>query len=313
MSDGKWLHGLRQDMPVVAAARHVLLARLAPVRDRLPQAVFHADEDPEHVHQLRVSTRRAGAALRIFAACLPAKVYDKVRKKLRAVRRAAGAARDWDVFLDFLAQRQLKAPSVQQPGLDLLLGVAQGARLAAQQVLVQATQHPPLDVDALLQTALAALKMPMDNSATYSLRDMAVPLLTEQLCLLDQAAKGDLHNYEHLHQVRIRGKRLRYAMEVFAGCFGISFQEKYYPAVEEMQEILGQANDSHVAEQRLAAIRSRIKLTQPSTWGRYQPGIDALLRYHRRALPQKRKLFLTWWRDWQQSGAEEAFASLLKS
>ncbi len=71
MADGKWLLGLRDDMPVVAAVRHVLMARLSPVREHLTSAVFQADEDPEHVHQLRVATRRAGAALRIFYA-LPA-------------------------------------------------------------------------------------------------------------------------------------------------------------------------------------------------------------------------------------------------
>src|SRR2546429_488680 len=99
VSEGKWLRGLRPETPVVAAARHVLLARLTEVRDHLPQAVSHADEDVEHVHKLRVSTRRAGAALRIFAGCLPGKIYKKVRKKLRKVRHAAAAARDWDVFL----------------------------------------------------------------------------------------------------------------------------------------------------------------------------------------------------------------------
>jgi CHAD domain-containing protein len=52
------------------------------------------------------------------------------------------------------------------------------------------------------------------------------------------------------HRVRILGKRLRYAMEIFADCFPPEFNEQYYPTVEEMQEILGRANDSHVACER---------------------------------------------------------------
>ena len=49
-------------------------------------------------HQLRVATRRAGAALEIFRDCLPEKDYQTARKQLRRLRRAAGAARDWDVL-----------------------------------------------------------------------------------------------------------------------------------------------------------------------------------------------------------------------
>src|SRR4051812_19790464 len=99
MADGKWISDLRCDTPLTDAARRVLTVRLEVVRDHLPLAAPHADEDVEHVHQPRVGPRRAGAALDIFKDCLPDKVYKSTRKRLRRVRRAAGAARDWDVFL----------------------------------------------------------------------------------------------------------------------------------------------------------------------------------------------------------------------
>src|SRR5438552_2313389 len=102
MADEKWIAGLRGDMPGSEAARRTLTLRLGAVRDRLPAAVFHADEDVEHVHQLRVSTRRAAAALRLFADCLPERMHKKTRKSLKALRRSAGEARDWDVFLEML-------------------------------------------------------------------------------------------------------------------------------------------------------------------------------------------------------------------
>ena len=37
---------------------------------------------------------------------------------------------------------------------------------------------------------------------------------------------------DELHQLRITGKRLRYAVEVFAGCYGPPLRETLYPAVE---------------------------------------------------------------------------------
>ena len=111
MADGKWINDLEAGTPLPEAARLVLEVRLRVVADHLPRAMHEADRDPEHVHQLRVATRRADAALRIFRPCLPRKVYKEARRRLRTIRRAAGAARDWDVFLASLAQGRKAEPA----------------------------------------------------------------------------------------------------------------------------------------------------------------------------------------------------------
>src|SRR5919204_6722773 len=99
MADGKWIPDLTAATPLADAARRVLIVRLEAVRDYLARALSDSDKDPEYVHQLRVATRRARAALDIFAPCLPAKTYKTAKKHLKGIRRAAGEARDWDVFL----------------------------------------------------------------------------------------------------------------------------------------------------------------------------------------------------------------------
>ena len=52
-----------------------------------------------------------------------------------------------------------------------------------------------------------------------------------------------------LHIFRIRGKDLRYAMEVLAGAFADEFKTQLYPAVESMQERLGEVNDLVTAQE----------------------------------------------------------------
>src|SRR2546429_359792 len=102
MANGKWIKGLKAQTPLAEAARRVLEVRLGVVRTRLLLAVREPDKDPEHVHQLRVGTRRAGAAVEIFEPCLRGKCYRRARKALKKLRRAAAAARDCDVFHDML-------------------------------------------------------------------------------------------------------------------------------------------------------------------------------------------------------------------
>jgi CHAD domain-containing protein len=299
MSDGKWVRGLTPEMPSVEAARLVLAARLRVVIEYLPKAVGQPNKDPEFVHQLRVGTRRADAALRIFRSCLPGRVYRAARRRLRAIRRAAGAARDWDVFLLALEERAAEAKAKELPGLDCLMGLALGQRREAQQALEALESAESLA--EFVEEVLDELRPPEDEELAL-LGDLAGPILQGRLVRLDQAASGDLDDYEQLHQVRITGKRLRYAMEVLADCFAPPLRETLYPMVEEMQETLGRANDSHVAAVRLAALRDQIK-SRPAIRSRIKPGVEALLRSHQRRLAQERKRFLKWWPAWVEAAA----------
>src|SRR5436190_20655542 len=122
MIDGKWIAGLSPEMPVAEAAQVVLSARFEVVRHFLPLAVEKPHDDPEYVHQLRVGTRRAGAALRVFADCLPRKALRAVKRHLRTIRRAAGDARDWDVFLLSLPDERPLSGIGGKPALDFLAG-----------------------------------------------------------------------------------------------------------------------------------------------------------------------------------------------
>ncbi len=310
MADGKWMNGLTADTPLMEAARRVLSVRLQVVGEALPKAVQEADGDPELVHQLRVATRRADAALRIFGPCLRRKVCKSARRRLRRVRKAAGEARDWDVFLIALAERRATQPEKEQAGLNFLFGYAYGQRTAAQAELEAAGTEEHADYDAFLADTAAAVEPPADLPADAVLLHLARPLLLGLERELEWTATGNLEDYAHLHQVRIAGKRLRYAMEVFADCFSLSFREALYPRVEEMQEILGRANDSHVAEGRLAELKRRLRRGWAAEWKPLQPGVESLLRFHQRRLPQERKRFLQWWEAWRKTGQPELVALL---
>jgi CHAD domain-containing protein len=308
MAEGKWISDLRPELPLAEAARRVLAARLQVVEEYLPRAAREADDDCEYVHQLRVGTRRADAALRIFARCLPRKTQRKARRRLKKLRRAAGAARDWDVFVADLLERQENAGVEQRGGIAFLLGYALGQRNAAHDELEAVYRRQGPDFASFVVRTLDAIRTPDEP---VPLIDLARPMLFERVQELEQAALADMSDYAQLHQVRIAGKHLRYAMELFADCFDAAFRETLYPRVEQLQEILGRANDSHVAAERLTALRQRLQRLCPSAWPSLRPGFEQLLRSHQRRLPQQRRRFLQWWSQWHPSGGEEVMNALL--
>ena len=308
MNDGKWIRDLKPDMPLTEAARHVLATRLGALAEQMPLAKQGAERAAEHVHQLRVAARRSDAALRIFRDCLSRKVYRAARQRLRTIRRAAGAARDCDVFLMGLQERMTQVGPDELAGLDFLVGYSLGQRHTAQQALDGMEEGERMPFEMFVTDLLAQIALPAREDRR-GLAERARTLVPALLHRLEQAAAEDLGDYDRLHQVRIAGKRLRYAMEVVVNCFAEAFREEIYPQVEEMQEVLGQANDSHVASQRLWRLREELR-NFPETFGRAAPGIGSLLRFHQERLAQQRRRFLAWWERWRARAVAEALPGL---
>jgi CHAD domain-containing protein len=309
-ASGKWIAGMEAGTPADRAARHVLAVRLDVVREHLPAVLEEIQADTEDVHQLRVATRRADAALRIFRDYLPAKVFKRARHRLRRLRRAAGAARDWDVFAAETVARCRKQPASHHPGLDFLHGYAAGRRSAAQEQLTAAGMEELDGIEAFIGDVLSAVH-PAADDPDRTLLQLACPLLRALLHEFERTAAGNLKDYVQLHQVRIAGKRLRYAMEVFAGAFPALFVERLYPVVEDIQDILGRANDSHVAAGHLETVQRQLEAMHADRWPRLRTGIEAFLKYHRRRLPQERRRFVAAWKGWQSPDLRAVWALLL--
>lgn len=91
-SDSKWMAGISADQSVCEVAGRVLDARLKAVCQSLPLAAEKSDEDVEHVHQLRISVRRAVEAVRVFSGLMDEAEVTALRDRLRRTRLAADEA-----------------------------------------------------------------------------------------------------------------------------------------------------------------------------------------------------------------------------
>ncbi len=110
--------------------------------------------------------------------------------------------------------------------------------------------------------------------------------------LVDQffaAAAADLSQPDALHGMRICGKRVRYAMEIFVGAFGPELRQEIYPIVAEIQDKLGKIND-HVTAARLY-----------NDWLDRAEDADVaevlrpLIEAEHQAIDEGRHDFLAWW------------------
>jgi CHAD domain-containing protein len=74
----------------------------------------------EHVHDMRVATRRLRAALEVFEECFPGKRHRKALKKVKALADALGERRDADVEIEFLEGLVSEVATVDREELEAL-------------------------------------------------------------------------------------------------------------------------------------------------------------------------------------------------
>jgi CHAD domain-containing protein len=298
MAGGKWIERLTPEMGVAEAATIVLAARFEVVRHYLPLAVDKPYDDPEYVHQLRVGTRRAAAALRAFDDCLPRKHWRSTRRALRAIRRATSEARDWDVFLLSLKASPALRSASSRPARDFLAGYALGERSVAQDRLAgAATKWGPAFLEE--SVALPALShAPRGDQPSGNLGELAATRLGVLLGHFTEAAAANPTDPGGLHQLRILGKRLRYSLEIFAACFPPVFRDSVYPMVEGLQEHLGGIRDAANAMERLTSLRDHARKSLPREWPRLNRGFEALLKSLCAKRAAARRAFQKWRREW---------------
>lgn len=243
----KWIEIHSPDESAARVAARTLDGRLRLVAHYLPLAAAAADDDDEHVHQTRVATRRAITTLSIFEHLLPRKEVKWFRKQLKRARKAANDARDYDVLAERLSRR------LQEHGddeaCDKLIVWIHDHRREAQKPIRDIASHFDKKRYKRREKRLVKnlLKEDDKRKPAGTFGELARERMRTRVDEFFAYEPQQLRDLEKLHQFRVVGKHLRYAMEVFAGAFRRCFREELYPQVEALQEQLGKVNDHAVA------------------------------------------------------------------
>jgi len=282
----KWIRNVKPNNTVRQAAVRSLKARLKAVQHFLPLAANKAEEDVEYVHSLRVFTRRAGAAMRMFEKFSPAKRAAWISEQLKRIRNAAGNARDCDVLL----QRYANDPHISPA--SPLLQILREQRCDAQREILSVFEESKADdlLDRRIDAFLRRVKRREGKSSgSKRFGGWAKKKLRRVVKNFFAVVPADPHDLQALHQFRIAGKKLRYDMELLAGAFPARFRKQLYRQLAELQEKLGRINDHVVAQCRL---RDWIEASQTGDENQH---LQILVQQETAALETALADFLVWW------------------
>ncbi len=209
-------------------------------------------DDPRHLHDMRVASRRLRAAISLFREALPAPVQT-LREELRWIAQALGEVRDLDV------QRAQFDEWAGQDQRLVAAGFAADEIDSARKRMTAALDSPRL---RRLKRAFGAMLRkgpPARNAAARAPIVVSAPdLVSGRRRKVKKAAMriSPQSPPQQYHELRILCKRMRYALEFTADVYGAPARD-LAGRVAELQELLGRHQDAYVAIARIERVIAR--------------------------------------------------------
>ena len=318
MAKGKRISGLDCSAPADKIVRLVLRTQLKAMCDLREKALDW--RDLEGVHDMRVLSRRMRSAMSDFRPYL--RKGSLPRLKLRSIASRLGDVRDQDVALLALEELKSKAKEQAAEGIEILAEERRGKRRAARSALQRAIKKPVVDdfrkdyLSKLRAIGVADPKGsdPPANDEALLFGQLGVGIIDARLKELSAASRCIYFPFEikELHELRILAKRLRYAIELFAACWGDEMAA-IAKEVALLQTSLGEMHDCDVW---IESLGRRLKQTARTSLNheqnaRSKEGAAWLLRHFAKDRMEHYRDALALWQQWEADGLLHTLKSML--
>jgi triphosphatase len=264
------------------------------------------------VHQIRIATRRLRVALRLFAAMLPPRSAHRLARELRWLARGLSNVRDLDVHNKALRTHVRAAGADGHDGLGGYELALQRERAAARDKLHE------LFTSERYEQLIASLGKLLDGAPSagalrrwrrFTVRDGAAQYLrrSRQRVLKLGRKVDEKTGAEELHRLRIRAKRLRYALEFFAEAYPTLLPAA--SATKALQDVLGEHQDARTARRRVLAYARTLRAhSEPTAAEAAIAGLATWRQAQTRRAAQARHDFQVRWQEFLETLADTELA-----
>jgi inorganic triphosphatase YgiF len=217
-------------------------------------AVLRALRRPEALHQTRVAIRRLRTGFKLFEPAVRDKDYERLNGELKWLAGELDQARDLDVMIadSFRPAADLFQGQDGLAALGKRMHGARGKAYDRAMAALDSSRFFALTLDLAFWLGGGAWRDPADPLHASRAGASIGAFAGEQLDRLRRQTKRRGKGLERLspelrHKLRIRIKRLRYAVEFFSGLYATAGRDRFAKALKRLQDALGELNDLEVA------------------------------------------------------------------
>jgi CHAD domain-containing protein len=241
---------LAPDLPADRAAVALCTRLLHTIEANLPGTL--ADLDTEFLHDLRVAVRRTRALLRELKTVFPPDELAHFREEFKWVQQVTGPSRDLDVYLLDWNEFAALVPETQQEDLAGLRQLLEERR-AAERVTMERDLRSARTTRLFSDWAVFLERLPGRDvgdrpDAVTPIGELAarrIARVYRQMVKMGRAI-SDASPHEDLHELRKKGKELRYLLEFFAPLFSAKVTKPMVRSLKALQDTLGRFQDREV-------------------------------------------------------------------
>jgi CHAD domain-containing protein len=249
---------LAYDQRSDAAAALVLTRLLEVIRVNLDGTAD--DVDSEFLHDLRVAVRRSRAVQRELRSVFAPEQLAGFRGEFRWLQAATGMARDLDVYVLEFEQTRALLPPASREDLGPVLAALRSRRCSAREEMADALRSARASTlitswGAMLEVLV---ELPLEDrpGATRPIGELAgerIRKLYKRMAKKGSALDAGSPPAAY-HQLRKRGKELRYMLELFgAQLWPEEVVKPMIKRLKSLQDVLGRHQDREV---QIATLRS---------------------------------------------------------
>jgi CHAD domain-containing protein len=251
------------DQRADAAAASVLRRLLTVFADNLEGAIV--GEDIEYLHQLRIAVRRSRTVQRQLRTVFPATDLPGFRSDFRWLQRATGESRDLDVYVDEFRSLVKLLPDAQRDDVTPMRQVLIERQLAARERLeltLRSRRAAELidDWERLLESLV---ELPLEDrpDAAQTIGYVCGQRIAKVYRGIVSSGEkiSDASPAEDFHELRKKGKELRYLLELFGvQLFDSNVVEPLVDSLKQLQELLGRHQDREVQVVMVRSLTSEV-------------------------------------------------------
>ena len=232
---------LNADMNVAEGFHTIVMACIRHFRRNEPLVV--EGRRAEALHQTRVAMRRLRSALSLFRTAIKGPEFERLREELRWFNSELGDARNLDVHLlrqQFDDEEQARLQERRETAYKWAIAAMESARFRG------------LMLDLVAWSALG--KWRIGTRAQQPIQVYVNRRIDQWWSKLSETRRPGRMDDLQRHRLRIRVKKLRYALEFMAALHGQAGgrRKKFKRSLEAVQESLGKLHDSVVARSMIA-------------------------------------------------------------